>query len=373
MTCRALVFGTLFFSAAWSFARPVLGGDVEIRSPRNGAALSGPTVTVSGTSDADAVKVTIWRGPQQVFSGRAVVEHGRWSVTKNLGQGEFQFVAETPTMTRKVTFSVREGFEAQQGLRIDSPRTGANLSGPNVEIRGSGDSGTVTVKVYQGAKLVYTGKPGVRNGRWSVSPRLSDGPHRVVVEQGRLSRSSEFVVRTGGGQQDNVSISVPHNGATLAGPRVSVSGTANTPSVSVYVYQGNKRVFESSTSVNRGKWAFSLNLADGSYRAEIKAGSRQDTVNFKVGANSGGGNDNVDVAVPRNGATVTGPRVSMSGTANTRTVSVYVYQGNKQVFESSTSVKNGKWAFTLTLKNGNYRAEIKAGTKQDTVNFKVKH
>ena len=258
---------------------------LEITSPRDGSTVNARNVLFSGTSDNDTVKVSGYLGTRIAFQQQVPVKNGRWSMSRPMVAGNYQIKAEDKNGSKVIDIRVvGRGSEipSDNRLSLASPRNGSTLSNPNVTFTGSAESGSVTLTVYEGSRRVYSGTLKVRNGFWSQSVKLSDGSHSAKVEQNRKSVSVNFKVDSRSNDKETVSVVSPRNGQSVRGPRVTISGDANTPSVGVYIYNGRKRVFDSSTKVNRGKWMFAVTLEDGSYRVEIVAGSKKASAAFTV-------------------------------------------------------------------------------------------
>lgn len=213
---------------------------------------------------------------------------------------------------------------------------------------------------------------------------MTAGNYQIKVEDKYGSTVIDLRVTgrgVGGGTVpgESVSFTSPRDGATVRGSNVNFSGRAEGDNVRLTVYEGSRRVYSGQPRVRNGRWSAKVKMDDGSYRARIEQGRRNDEVRFYVGDGGGpdgegssGGHYSVGISSPSDGASVRGPRISVSGTSNAPSVGVAIYRGSRRVFNSSTKVSRGRWMFNVTLENGSYRVEINSGSTKVTSDFTVR-
>ncbi|HEV8250104.1 MAG TPA: LamG-like jellyroll fold domain-containing protein, partial [Gaiellaceae bacterium] len=156
----------------------------------------------------------------------------------------------------------------------------------------SGDSSTVTVKVYAGSAVsgspLQTLTTTQSGGSWSVvaSSPLEDGTYTAQAEQadtfGNLGRSSPhtFTVTSRDLTPPSVTLTTPANGSSLVDPTPTLSGAAGTatgdlPTITVKVWKGvtlfGTPIETLTTTASGGSWSVdSALLEEGTYVARAE-------------------------------------------------------------------------------------------------------
>ncbi len=229
---------------------------------------------------------------------------------------------------------------------IVSPPDGAVLPASPAEITGTAQGATSITLTLDG--MTYGPIP-VTNGTWTfqVPVTLADGLYTVSVvsrdAQGNTAgpAASTFTVDT----RTAVDILVPANGETVTSPLVTYSGTAEPGSTVTVVVDGN--TVGTVTAGENGNWSLTATtpLADGPHTVVATARDAQghtatDTHPFIVDTAT-----RVDITVPGNGATVTDPVVTYSGTAEPGATVTVVVDGN--TVGTVTADANGNWSVAV--------------------------
>ncbi|MBS1715404.1 MAG: hypothetical protein JST30_13830 [Armatimonadetes bacterium] len=284
---RSISAGLMLVTAVWATAsldRP------RITSPRDGSNVRGPIVVITGTSDEESVRVSGIRGTEQVFSRPVQVRDGRWETSARLELGSYVIKVEDKSGNSSIDLKVGRGAPGGGGtipvdrLRLDSPRNGSTLGGPKVTVSGYAASGRVDVQIDQGKRRVYSGRPTVRNGRWSVDVRLDPGSYVASAQQDGRRERADFKVR-GETQKPFINVLTPRNGGIVIGTTVRFDGTSSTDRVTVSVFSGNRRVSRTTVDVDRGKWSWSVQLDPGSYRVSAEDSGMRSERTFTVKGN----------------------------------------------------------------------------------------
>jgi len=151
--------------------------------------------------------------------------------------------------------------------------------------------------------------------------------------------------------------------------------------------QNNRKVAEGKVKPSNGTFRTTLNVPNGLHRAVIQPtlSFDWDEVRFSVRSSSNdwglpgtkptpGVENIVQVDSPGNNGTVTGPRVTISGTCTERSVSLEAFDSrNNRVLRQSVSVRNGRWSTTGNFEDGTVRLLVKSesGRDEDAVTFRV--
>jgi len=350
---------------------------LSISAPRNNATVVGPAIVVSGYADAGTVTVRVFRGNERVFADQLTVNNGRWKTAPfKLNNGNYSVSVEQGTAAKTTKFTVA----SSKGLGFVSPGNGDQVAGPNIGFSGVADAGKVTLRIYKEDNLVFERELNAKEGAWSTSYRMADGLYHAEVVRGSATRSIDFRVGTNPNIKDVTTgsafnIESPRDGSTVTGQSVTFDGRATAALVSVRLYDGDTPVYQGAVNVKNGRWSMSRDMAIGAHTVVVQEGELVRTAKFTVQPSTtikpAPPLDIAAIGTPKNGATLKGPRVKFTGTASTPSVGVYIYQGDKRVFESSQGVKKGRWAFTTTLAPGSYRLEITAGKGHATIEVKV--
>ena len=207
---------------------------VSISSPANGSSTPDTTPTIAGTAgtavgDDPSVDVRVYSGPgatgspiHTFFDVNAAT--GNWSteLPTPLALGSYSATVSQGdsggnTATATVDFSVVDG--TAPAVLISSPANGSTTSDATPRIAGgagtaAGDSGSVTVRVFQGIgtagaalQAMTVGRDGA-SGAWAVdAAALADGTYTVRAEQGDASgnvgTSAAVVFTVDAGPQDD--------------------------------------------------------------------------------------------------------------------------------------------------------------------------
>ncbi|MBS1724743.1 MAG: hypothetical protein JSS66_17515 [Armatimonadetes bacterium] len=262
------------------------------------------------------------------------------------------------------------------GPKIQSPRDGATVNGNEVVFSGESEGDTVKVSAYMGRNPSFQQQVQVERGRWRIARPMAAGNYQIKAEDKTGSTVINIRVIGRGTVTPPISgrlnILTPRDGATMNSGNVTFRGSAeNNGDVELSVYEGSKRVYNGKLRVRNGSWSAVVNLNDGRHSARVSQGRRSDSVNFNVGRDNGQA-DRVAIASPRNGQSVRGPRVTVSGTSSARSVGVVLTRGKARIMSSSTKVNNGRWSFGVTLTDGDYHLEVTAGSSKASVDFSVR-
>ncbi|WP_425334798.1 adventurous gliding motility protein AgmC [Myxococcus stipitatus] len=320
---------------------------VSITTPADGAVLTNPVVTYTGTAEPGAtVTVTVDGNPVGTVTAAA---NGAWAVTgaTPLTNGPHTVTATAQdvagnTATDTNSFTVDTGTS----VSIATPADGAVLSSGVVTYSGTAEPGaTVTVTVDGTVVGTVTASAG---GSWSVpvAATLADGAHTVTATAqdtagNTATDTNTFTVDTG----TFVSVTTPAEGAVLTNGVVTYAGTAE-PGATVTVSVDGTTVGTVTAAAN-GTWSLPVaaSLADGVHAVTATADDGRghtatDTNAFTVDAHT-----SVNIAGPVDGSTVRNPVVTYTGTAEpgaTVTVSV-----DGTVVDTVTAGPDGSWSLPV--------------------------
>ncbi|MBV6457456.1 MAG: hypothetical protein HONBIEJF_00565 [Fimbriimonadaceae bacterium] len=217
-----------------------------------------------------------------------------------------------------------------------------------------------------------------------------------------LNSNSDWI-RSPESQSADVRIERPRWYENVQSRNVTFSGWADGREpfeLTVFDRRGRER---SSTTIHpnmNGRWVTRLNLPAGNFRVVASRGGWEtgDEVRFSVQRANGSWGQNgerwnwndwddrrpiatgstvggsIAITAPRNGATVDGPSVTVSGRSNSSSVMLTVFRGAEQVTRTSVSVQNRRWSTKLSLPNGSYRMTVVSpdGSTQKEVGFRVR-
>jgi hypothetical protein len=374
-------------------ANPVIGGRA------GNAAGDSATVTVRLYSGASATGTPV-RTLTATRSGR------NWSVavTPALADGQYTAQATQSDDVGNTATSAARTFRVDTAapvLAISAPAAGARV-GATPLISGTagtltGDSATVTVRVYAGASATGTAlrtQTATRNattGAWSltVSPALADGTYTAQATQldaggnAGLSAPRSFIADAT--PPAGVAISAPAAGATV-GSAPLISGAAgdapgDADTITVRIYAGatvSGGAIRTLTATRTGQpWAaapVSPALASGTYTATATqadaAGNATTSAprTFVVDATAPTG---LTITAPAANAWLPTDRPAFAGAAGTAagdqaTVTVEVYAGSTvggtPVRTLPTTRSGGSWSLTpapaQALADGQYTARL---------------
>ena len=360
-----------------------------VTSPSN---VTKPSFT-GNANEAGTVTVKIYKGPKaegtQTASATATVSLGKWStaaLAATLAEGEYTAIASEPSgvgnaegKSSAVTFQV---ITKPPTVTVDALSSPSNVTEPSFAGTAN-EAGTVTVKVYAGAKaegtVVASVTGSASGGAWStaaLSSSLANGEYAAVASEPSDLGNAEgvsgpvtFVVDT---EPPTVTLSAVASQSNVTKP--SFSGTASEAgTVTVDIYAGARAegtvVASTTASASAGKWAstaLAATLVEGEYTARASEPSAIGNAEGVSGA--------VKFTVITKPPTVvlnpvTTPsntsKPSFSGTASeTGTVTVRIYAGAKAegsvVASVTASASGGTWssaALSSALAEGEYTAQ----------------
>ncbi|MCK8497269.1 adventurous gliding motility protein AgmC [Myxococcus fulvus] len=336
--------------------------NVAVTTPAEGAVLTNPVVTYSGTGEPGATVTVVVDGT--TVGTVTVGAGGTWSVpvATPLADGPHSVTATAQdanghTATDTNTFTVDTGTN----VAVTTPAEGAVLTNPVVTYSGTGEPGATVTVVVDGT-TVGTVTVGA-GGTWSVpvATPLADGPHTVTATaedaQGHTATDTNtFRVDTG----TSVAVTTPAEGAVLTNPVVTYSGTGE-PGATVTVVVDGATVGTVTVGAG-GTWSVPVStpLADGPHTVTATATDTSghtatDTNTFTVDATT-----SVAVNSPAEGAVLTNPVVTYSGTAEPgATVTVTV---DGVVIDTVTAGPDGSWSLPVAtpLDDGPHTVSVTA-------------
>ena len=363
----------------------------DTKNPR--PSFSGGAGTATG--DSDTVTVTIRNATTNAVAASEAVQRsgGSWSLalTSNLPDGSYNVRA---TQTDSAGNS---GSSAQPGFKVDtqapsptigSPAAGATVTSARPTLTGtagaaSGDSSTVTVKLYAGTgtggTLARTLTATRSGGTWSVAPgsAMAAGTYTAVAEQsdalGNAGQSGArtFTIDPPG---PNVSLTQPLDATVTKDATPTFAGTAGTgpddlPGVTVKIYAGSTAsgtpVQTRTTSGSSWSIDASPALADGTYAAQAEQSDSAGNVGTSVVRTF-----RVDTVAPAvtiaNPADTKNPKPGFSGnagaaTGDSATVTLTIRNaGTNAVVATQNATRSGSsWSVNLAnaLPDGSYTAQ----------------
>ncbi|MBZ4419470.1 Ig-like domain-containing protein [Myxococcus sp. RHSTA-1-4] len=351
---------------------------VAITTPADGVVLTNPVVTYQGTAEPGA-EVTVVVDGQTVGTVTAAAD-GSWSVAvaTSLADGSHAVTAtardaQGNTATDTHAFSV----DTATSVAITAPAEGAVLGNPVVTYTGTAEPGATVTVVVDGQTVGTV--TAAADGSWSLASAatLADGAHTVTATAtdtagNTATDTNAFTVDTA----TSVAITSPAEGAVLGNPVVTYSGTAEPGAEVTVVVDG--QTLGTVTAAADGSWslASAATLADGAHTVTATARDAQgntatDTNTFSVNTQTV-----VDILLPADGAVLTNPVVTYSGTAEPGAEVTVVVDG--QTLGTVTAAADGSWslASAATLADGTHTVtatarDAQGNTATDTHAFTV--
>ncbi|RKG93483.1 cell envelope biogenesis protein OmpA [Corallococcus terminator] len=335
-------------AASSTFTVNVPAPTVAITTPANGATVTNPTVTVTGTA-ANATTVTVTF--QGTNYGPITVTGGNWSqaLPGPLANGTYTVTAVstntygTNSTTASSTFTV-----AGPTVAISTPANGSTVTNPNVTVTGTAANATSVTITFQGTNY---GPIAVTGGAWSqaLPGPLANGTYTVtaVSTNGTTNSStatSTFTVAVPA--TPTVAISTPANGSTTTNPNVTVTGTATNATSVTVTFQGTNY---GPITVTGGNWSQALPgpLADGTYT--VTAVSTNGTTNSTTATSTFTVDQTapaVAISTPANGSTINTPTVTVTGTTSGGASFVTLTFDNTSYGPIAVDA-SGNWSYTL--------------------------
>jgi hypothetical protein len=350
-----------------------------------------PTVTLKGpespsndtkplftgtASESTTVTVEIYAGSKvqgsPVSSASATPAGTNWSSSEAspaLSEGTYTAEASQPSSlgnpageSEAVTFTV---ITASPTVRLDRPESPSGNTTPSFTGRAS-DTGTVTVKIYQGERSegtpVSLAAATGTGGAWTsghASPALPSGTYTAIASQpssvGNPEGVSPAVTFTVDTSSPTVTLDQPESTSNRTQPTFSGSASAAT-TVTVHIYDSSQSEVASATAVpSDGKWNSSKAgpaLKDGTYSAvatEVSPLNNPDGVSNSVSFTVNTQPPVVTLNPPALRSNNTAP--SFSGTASdSKPVTVWIYAGSKpegtpvSTATATTIGSGGQWS-----------------------------
>lgn len=407
----ALADGTYSFSvtatdASGNTSAPVTANSVEVdttppalavTSPADGEVTNDPTVSIGGTSEANAaisITVTDASGTATPLSTTANAQ-GDWTVdTSALADGTYTLSVEASDALGNTTTPVTSTFTVDTmapALAVTSPADGALTNNNVVSISGTCEAGaaiSITVTDASGAVTVLTTTADAQ-GDWTVdTSALGDDTYTVSVtatdgaNNTSAPSTSTFTVDT---TAPVIAISTPTTGQILT-EMVSTTGTTEAGAnvtLSLQDATGAEVATATATADAAGAWSgmFTASMS-GDYTivattADAAGNSASDQVTFTVDLRT----PMLDLESPADDLETSEVRPVFSGSVDLdATVEVVIFddQGNEVARYAGMTDANG--TFTITpdadLADGTYTAEVTATsangkTSTSTVTFTV--
>jgi len=323
-------------------------GPPVITSPTSGTVTTNTTVTVSGTSLANA-SITIFDGGTQVGSTTADGS-GNFTTSISLAIG-------VHSLTAKQTFNaVTSGASgavsvtvAPPAPAITSPTSGFSTTNTTVAVSGT-SLPNASISIRDGASMVGSTTAN-GTGNWATNVSLAIGTHSLTATQtvNAVTSAASSAVSVTVGPPAPV-ITSPTSGFSTTNTTVAVSGTS-LPNAAVSITDGISLV-GSTTADGSGNWSTNVTLAIGTHSL-----TATQTVN---GAKSAASNT-VAVTVappppaitsPTSGFSTTNPVVPVSGTS-VANASISILDGASLV-GSTTANGSGSWTVNVTLGIGGH-------------------
>lgn len=247
-----------------------------------GATVNAATFTMSGTAELLSTVYVYANSTTGTLLGTAVTNGaGSWAFTlSNYVNGTYTFAATTHDKAGNISGATP--LTTVVSAPPPAPKITAPLNGAMTNQRSVSGTGLAegnTISLYAGTTLLGTATIGAAK-TWAISlPSLTDGPYTVnAIEM-------DTVVSVSGPASANVSftldtiapiapvITVPANGATIAGPIIVTSGTGATTGSVIKLYVGGAVMTTSSVDgamnwnavvapVTPGTWTFSVTETD---------------------------------------------------------------------------------------------------------------
>ncbi len=400
--------GSVGVSSPVTFTVDTIAPAVTLTAPSGGAVLDQSKPTFSGAAgtmpgDSSTITVNVYAG--SAATGTALQTQsttqsgGSWSVqaSSSLSDGTYTALADQTDAvghtgsSSAITFTVDTKGPA---VTLTAPANGiyTNATKPTFSGAGgtaTGDSGTVTVKIYSGLNvagtLVATLTTSDSAGAWSVqaSSKLTDGTYTAQATQansGGAIGTSAAITFTVDTTPPTVTLTTPTSGAVLAQNEPTLSGAAGAalgdlPAVTVAIYAGTSAtgtlVQTLSTTASAGAWsaAPSSTLPDGVYTAQANQSDQAGNTgvstpaSFTIDTTA----PTVTLTTPANNVTVS-DQPTFSGAAgsagwDSTTVTVKIFSGSSatgspaQTLAATASA--GSWSVqnTSVLAPGTYTAQ----------------
>jgi hypothetical protein len=222
------------------------GPAVTISSPANGAALTSPSLLVSGTATDsgrgnNGVSSVTVNGVSATGGTASGSGTANWSATITLTPGQNTITAvayDTLNNAGQQQIAVTYTPPAAQGpaVTISSPANGAALTSPSLLVSGTatdsgrGNNGVSSVTV-NGVSATGGTASGSGTANWSATITLTPGQNTITaVAYDTLNNAGQQQIAVTytppAAQGPAVTISSPANGAALTSPSLLVSGTA---------------------------------------------------------------------------------------------------------------------------------------------------
>jgi hypothetical protein len=400
--------GNTGLSGTTTFTVDTSAPAVTLTSPANGTITSDATPTFAGAAgtgagDSTTVTVKVYSGTSAtgspVQTRDATRSGGSWTIDASpaLADGTYTAVAEQQNTLGNAGTSSPTTFRVDTeapSVTLTAPPQDALLAGGTPSFSGAagtatGDSSTVTVKVYSGSSAtgtpVQTRQATASGGAWSVaaSPALADGTYTARAEQSDgagntgLSGTRTFSVDTAA---PGVTLDTPVDGSTGPDTTPTLSGAAGTApgdsnTVTVKVYAGTSATGSPLQTQNvtqsGGSWSVPASpaLSDGTYTARAEQSDATGNTGLSTPATFtiDSAAPAVTLNAPANGSVTSDSTPHFAGNAGNRagdsqTVTVRVYPGASPTgfpAETLQATRNGSsWAVEpLTgLADGQYTA-----------------
>ncbi len=384
---------------------------VTITSPADGGSTNKESQTVEGSAgtapqDSATVTVALYKGATLEETHKATVSSGgHWNTSfGNLKGGTYTVRAEQAETggfigKSEVTFTVNTTPPA---VTMTAPANGSSTSSSSVLFEGAagtltGDSTTVTVKVFEGSTvagtLKKTGKATASGGHWSTTVEgLKNGEYTARAEQADelgnvgLSTPVTFTVAT---PPPVVTVTSPANGSSTSNSSPVVEGTAGTATgdsqVTVRLFAGtgtSNEVGAHTATKSGGSWSYKFNgLASGTYTVRAEQSDGLGNVGFSalVTFTINTTPPVVTMTSPANGTSTSSSSVLFAGAAgilaeDLPAVTVKVFEGSTVAGAlkktGTTTASGGLWSTTVEgLKNGEYTARAEQSDKLGNVGF----
>lgn len=341
-------------------------GAPVILTPLEGETVATSTPSISGTAEANSsVEVFVDAGS---IGTVAADGSGNWSIASPaLTDGAHNATAtatdaagNTGPSSALRNFSV--DTTAPDAPVITSPVDGAILTTSLVTVTGTAEANSSVTVSEGGSPIGTTTADGL--GDWSVSISFADGTHTINATAtdavGNVSAPSadvSFTVDTGAPAPPVVL--TPSAGACLNTSLVTVSGTAEASS-GMTVSEGGSSIGTTSAD-GSGNWSLDITFADGSHTISVTA-----TDGFGNESASSGVTFNVDTApplvptidAPAEGAVLTDPAVTVSGTAEADST-VTVYEAGSPI-GSDAADGSGDWSTIIGFADGPHTLTVTA-------------
>ncbi len=400
ISARTLLGGTAAAVVAALLAVAPAQAAVTITSP--GSPINDTTPTFTGTANtgsgtSSTVAVDIYAGttvsgsPVQSPTGSRSFSTGAWSITAStLAAGTYTARArQGTTRSSSVTFTIDTTPPA---VTVTTPAASSRTRDNTPSLGGAagnatGDSSTVTVRVYAGSTAtgtpVQTLSPTRSGAGWSTTAAiLADGTYTIQATQTDsagntgTSAATNFVVDTAA---PATAITSPVGGSRTGDNTPSLSGTAgnatgDSATVTVRVYAGSTATGTpvqtlSPTRSGTGWSTTAATLADGTYTAQatqaddVGNSASSAAVTFVVDTAAPA----VAIASPTGGSRTGDNTPSLAGTAgnatgDSATVTVKIYAGSTATgtpVQTLSPARSGTgWSTTAaTLADGTYTAQ----------------